>query len=138
MFGRDLLVAPLMEDTQTRDVYLPPGTWIDYQSGEVYQGGGWHGIRAGGVPVVMLVKDGTAIPHIRLAQSTAEMDWREIELVIFSVEASVAEGWLCLPEEGQLHALRLEQEGEEDDFVLKEAPLQSEVDWRLRTVPAGS
>ena len=83
--------------------------------------------------MVMLAKDGTAIPHIELAQSTSEMDWREIELVIFSVETSVAEGLLCLPEEGQLHALRLERKGEENDFVFTEDPLQRRVDWRLRT-----
>jgi alpha-D-xyloside xylohydrolase len=138
MFGTDMLVAPLMEDTPGRDVYLPPGRWIDYQSGKAYQGAGWYRIGAGEVPVVMLVKDGAAIPHIGLAQSTAEMDWREIELVVFSVETSAAEGWLCLPEEGQLHALRLELESDEGDFLLKEDPLQSRVDWRIRTVPAGS
>lgn len=134
MFGRDLLVAPLMEDAPDRDVYLPPGTWIDYQSSRVYQGAGWHRIRAGEVPMVLLVRDGAAIPHIRLAQSTAEMDWEEIELVIFSAEASAAEGWLCLPEEDQLHALHLEREGEDGDFVLTEDPLQSRVECRIRTV----
>ena len=136
MFGRDLLVAPLMEDTPARDVYLPPGRWIDYQSGKAYQGAGWYRIGVGEVPVVILAKEGTAIPHIKLAQSTAEMDWREIELVIFRVETSAAEGLLCLPEEGQLHALRLERKGEENDFIFTEDNLQSKVDWRLRTVPA--
>jgi alpha-D-xyloside xylohydrolase len=133
MFGRDLLVAPLMEDAPARDVYLPPGRWIDYQSGKAYQGAGWHRIGAGEVPLVLLAKDGAAIPHIKLAQSTSEMDWREIELVIFSVETSAAEGLLCLPEEGQLHALRVERKGEENDFVFTEDPLQRRVDWRLRT-----
>jgi hypothetical protein len=66
------------------------------------------------------------------------MDWREIELVIFSVETSAAEGLLCLPEEGQLHALRLERKGEENDFVFTEDTLQSKVDWRLRIVPSES
>ncbi len=88
--------------------------------------------------MVMLAKDGAAIPHIKLAQSTSEMDWREIELVIFSVEASAAEGLLCLPEEGQLHALRLERKGEENDFVFTEDTLQTSVNWRLRTVPVRS
>jgi alpha-D-xyloside xylohydrolase len=88
--------------------------------------------------LVLLAKDGAAIPHIKLAQSTSEMDWREIELVIFSVETSAAEGLLCLPEEGQLHALRLEQKGEENGFVLTEDPLQRRVDWRIRTGPSES
>ena len=30
MFGGNLLVAPLMEEGAGRNVYLPPGKWIDY------------------------------------------------------------------------------------------------------------
>jgi len=97
MFGEDILVAPLMEDVPERNVYLPPGLWIDYQSGETYEGPGGHRISAGEIPVVVLVKDGAAIPHARLAQSTAQMGWQEIELVVFGVEAPAAEGSVCLP-----------------------------------------
>ena len=131
LFGRDILVAPLMEDVSSRDVYLPPGLWTDYQSGKTYDGTGWHHISTGDIPVVMLVRDGAVIPHIRLAQSTTEMNWQEIELVVFGAEASAAKGLLCLPEEGALHTLRLEREG--DDFVLKDDPLQGKVEWTIRT-----
>jgi alpha-D-xyloside xylohydrolase len=34
MFGEDLLVAPLVEEPRVRNVYLPPGAWIDYQGGD--------------------------------------------------------------------------------------------------------
>ena len=35
LFGSSILVAPLMETGATaRNVYLPPGTWIDYQTGK--------------------------------------------------------------------------------------------------------
>lgn len=51
LFGSSLLVAPLFEANATgRDVYLPAGTWIDYQTGKVYCGG-WHRIEAGAIPV---------------------------------------------------------------------------------------
>ena len=34
LLGSDILVAPLMEEGTTgRDVYLPPGEWVDYQTG---------------------------------------------------------------------------------------------------------
>jgi len=37
LFGADILVAPLLEaQTTGRDVYLPPGQWIDYQTGKLY------------------------------------------------------------------------------------------------------
>jgi alpha-D-xyloside xylohydrolase len=71
LFGRDILVAPLMENVQSRDVYLPSGLWIDYQSGKTYEGAGWHHIFVGDIPIVMLVREGAAIPRIKLAQSTA-------------------------------------------------------------------
>jgi alpha-D-xyloside xylohydrolase len=132
LFGRDILVAPLMENVQSRDVYLPSGLWTDYQSGKTYEGAGWHHIFVGDIPIVMLVKEGAAIPRIKLAQSTAEMDWREIEVMVFGPEASVAEGSFCLPEEGALHALRLEREG--NDFVFKDDPLQGKVKWEIRTL----
>ncbi len=47
MFGSDLLVAPMFASGDRRKVYLPPGTWIDYQSGRVYEGAKWHDIPLG-------------------------------------------------------------------------------------------
>ena len=42
MIGQSLMAAPQFgcdfEDVDSRDVYLPEGTWLDYNSGEVYQG----------------------------------------------------------------------------------------------------
>lgn len=32
LFGSSMLVAPLFEEVEERDVYLPEGTWIDYQT----------------------------------------------------------------------------------------------------------
>ena len=58
LLGSDLLVAPLFSESKERDVYLPPGEWIDYQSGETYEGSGWHRITAGDVPIVLLVRGG--------------------------------------------------------------------------------
>jgi len=131
LFGTDILVAPLMEDVSSRDVYLPPGQWIDYQTGKTYKGAAWHHIPAGQIPVVMLVKDGAAVPHIPLAQSTTEMSWQEIELVVFGLETPIAEGLVCLPEDDVLHHLRLERG--QDGCVFKEDPLQGRVEWKIRS-----
>jgi alpha-D-xyloside xylohydrolase len=128
-FGTDILVAPLMEDTPGRNVYLPPGPWIDYQTTKTYSGAGWHHITAGGVPVVMLVRDGAAIPHARLAQSIDSIDWGEIELAVYGAGSS-AEGLFCLPEDGELHRLSLVRDG--DHFVLEDDPLRDTVEWKIR------
>jgi alpha-D-xyloside xylohydrolase len=107
LFGSQILVAPLMEaGTHGRDVYLPPGQWIDYQTGAVYAGG-WHAIAAGEIPVVMLVRSGAAIPQIQLAQSTSQMDWAKLELVVFSAANDSAEGWVCLPADNVLRKVEV-------------------------------
>jgi alpha-D-xyloside xylohydrolase len=77
-FGSDLLVAPLFDDVDHRQVYLPPGTWIDYQTGRAYAGAAWHDIRAGAIPIVLLVRHGAVIPHMTVAQHTAAMNWSDI------------------------------------------------------------
>ena len=43
--------------------------------------------RPGRSPVVMLVRDGAAIPHAAVAQSTAQIDWSKLELVTFAAKA---------------------------------------------------
>ncbi len=137
LFGTDILVAPLMENLPNRNVYLPPGLWTDYQTGETYAGAGWHRIRAAEIPAVMLVRDGVAIPHLRLAQSTAWMDWGEIELVVYGARSTTAEGLFCLPEDGALHSLHLEREG--GGFVLRgDDVLIGKVEWNVRVFETGS
>jgi alpha-D-xyloside xylohydrolase len=129
LFGTDLLVAPLMEEASDREVYLPPGFWIDYQGGRVYEGARWHTMRAGRLPVVMLVRNGTAIPHADLAQSTGEIDWHSLELKVFCAGAEAAEGLVCLPEDDELHPLRLKRANA--GFALEGDALQGRVAWSV-------
>jgi alpha-D-xyloside xylohydrolase len=129
LFGTDLLVAPLMEEAPDCEVYLPPGSWIDYQGGRVYEGTRWHNMQVGELPVIMLVRDGAAIPHADLAQSTGEIDWHSLELKVFCARAEAAEGLVCLPEDGKLHALSLERAN--DGFALERDALQGRVAWRV-------
>ncbi len=107
LFGSDILVAPLLEANATgRDVYLPPGQWIDYQTGKTYSGG-WQSIQAGVIPVVMLVRDGAVIPHMKLAQSTKDMDWTNLELVVYATNAQTAQGLVCLPADNVLRRVSM-------------------------------
>jgi len=39
LFGSDILVAPMMETGNSRSVYLPKGSWVDYQNGKINQKG---------------------------------------------------------------------------------------------------
>ena len=96
MFGSQMLVAPLMESGNSRDVYLPNGKWIDYQSGRVYEGG-YQTIEAGKIPAIILVRDGSIIPHAPLAQRTDQIDWSKIELREYKADAKTCEGLLFKP-----------------------------------------
>jgi alpha-D-xyloside xylohydrolase len=132
-FGSDLLIAPLLGTGSTaRDVYLPPGTWIDYQDGRTYTGG-WHRIQAGPVPIVMLAREGAAIPHIALAQSTSRMDWSKLEMVVFAATAPTARGLVLLPGETSVHELSLARRGR--DYRLTTNPLAGRVTWTVRRGP---
>jgi len=132
LFGSDILVAPLMHAQSTgRDVYLPAGRWIDYQTTNVYAGG-WHHIKAGKIPAIILVRDGAVIPHINLAQSTAQMDWSKLELVVYATDTKkAAEGLICLPSDNKLHRLSLSRKN--GTFVLED-PLDGKVAWKIRAV----
>jgi alpha-D-xyloside xylohydrolase len=129
LFGSDILAAPLLHENATgREVYLPPGNWIDYQSGESWSGG-WHHIEAGRIPSVILVRDGAVIPRINLAQSTLQMDWSRLELAVFAKEQPVARGHVCLPSDNELHDLSLAREG--GTFKLDADPLAGKVEWKI-------
>ena len=106
MFGSQILVAPLMESGNERTVYLPKGKWIDYQSGKIYEGG-YQTIQAGKIPAVILVRDGSLIPHAPLAQRTDQINWNKIELKPYKADASRCTGLLFKP--GDQAIKRIEQ-----------------------------
>ena len=102
MFGSQILVAPLMESGNSRNVYLPAGCkWIDYQTGKVYESG-WQTITAGQIPAVILVRDGSVIPHAPLAQRTDQIQWDKVELKTYKASARKCTGLLFKPGDTQL------------------------------------
>ncbi|HEY0717452.1 MAG TPA: TIM-barrel domain-containing protein [Streptosporangiaceae bacterium] len=42
LIGTDLLAAPVTAADGEQDVYLPAGTWVDYASPRILDGGRWH------------------------------------------------------------------------------------------------
>ena len=116
LFGSQVLVAPLMESGTGRDVYLPTlggngegSKWIDYQTGRVYNSG-WQHIEAGnpadgGIPAVILVRDGSLIPHAPLAQRTDQIQWDKIEWKAYKADATRCTGLLFRPGDTQLQTI---------------------------------
>ena len=124
LFGPSLLVAPLFEETASRRVYLPPGSWMDYQSGRSYEGARWHDIAPGTIPIVLLVKNHTVLPRLAVAQSTAAMNWHDVELRVFSSDGGPAEGSVALPG-GPVQVVRVK------GTRLVGAPLAGQAKWRI-------
>ena len=106
MFGSQMLVAPLMESGNSRTVYLPKGKWIDYQTGKIYSSG-YQTIEAGKIPAIILVRDGSLIPHAPLAQRTDQIDWDAVEMKEYRADAKTCIGLFFKP--GDERILTLEK-----------------------------
>src|SRR5690606_36395955 len=132
LFGSDVLVAPIFEQTRQRTVYLPEGSWIDYQTKKVYEKG-WHTIEAGNIPIIVLVKNGSVIPHIALAQSTKDMDWSKITLKVFATDTTAkASGSVYLPDGDEPKLIEVEKVGSE--FKLNFNPLEGITSFNVNWV----
>ena len=104
MFGSQMLVAPLLESGNSRMVYLPKGKWIDYQTGKVYAGG-YQTLEAGRIPAIILVRDGSIIPHAPLAQRTDQINWNAIELKEYKADATRCTGLLFKPGDAKIEKI---------------------------------
>ena len=91
MLGPDLLVAPVFSATGEVDVYLPPGTWTDWWTGETIAGGGWRREQHGFDSLPLYVRSGAVIP-VGARTDRPDYDYREgLELRLFPGLATGAE-----------------------------------------------
>ena len=79
-FGDSMLVAPVMNLENKRDIYLPEGTWVHFFSREVFEGERW--LKNVEVPLdemPVFVKQGAAIPmYPEDVNCTDEMDFEKV------------------------------------------------------------
>lgn len=83
--GEALLVAPVMNSSGIRDVYLPSGDWVDFWSGEVLQGGVWiKNIASPLERIPVFAKRNSVIPiYPEVVQSTNEMKPQKVQTLAF-------------------------------------------------------
>ena len=109
-FGSDFLVAPIFEEnTLERNIYLPPGSWIDYHTGKQFSGAKWIKIKSEKLPGVLLVKEDAAIPHIKVEQSTAFINWENIEWRVFSYNEKEKDALLFKPGQQEIQKIKLKK-----------------------------
>lgn len=79
-FGDDMLVAPVMNSDNRRDVYLPEGRWVNLFTGEPTEGGRW--IKDLEVPLELMpvyVREGAVIPvYPEAVDCTDDMDMSKV------------------------------------------------------------
>lgn len=62
MLGDSLLAAPVFRESGEVSYYLPEGTWTDYLTGEVQEGGRWHTRVCDYFHLPLLVRENTILP----------------------------------------------------------------------------
>lgn len=89
-FGDDILVAPVMNSENKRDIYLPEGKWIGFFDGKTYKGNQWYkNVVVALEEMPVFVKYGAEIPiYPENVNSTDDMDMSKVVRVIFNKKFS--------------------------------------------------
>jgi alpha-D-xyloside xylohydrolase len=80
-----------------------------------------------------MVREGAVIPHIALAQSTAQMDWSKLELTVYATDSKKVKDLICLPSDNLLHTISLVKK--DNRFVMETDPFGGKVTWKVRLYP---
>jgi alpha-glucosidase len=89
MFGRDILVAPILErGHEYRSVYLPAGNWYHLETNELFEGERAHTVKMplGAVPA--FARQGAILPLAEVMQHTSEYDSKSITFHVYGEHAS--------------------------------------------------
>lgn len=116
MFGSQILVAPLLERGNSRTVYLPKGKWIDYQTRRVYDSGYQtmcvpakeemvEGFSKNPIPCIILVRDGSLLPTVPVAQNTSEIDWTKLTWTQYTTANGKCTGYLFKPGDHEVQVI---------------------------------
>jgi alpha-D-xyloside xylohydrolase len=73
MFGRYVLVAPIMTKEHSRNVYLPVGVWYDFWEEKKYTGGCWITMDCPLDRIPVFIKEGSILPLGREVNRTDEV-----------------------------------------------------------------
>jgi len=103
MFGRDLLVAPVLFEGQTqREVILPAGRWTDLWTDREYRGPASISVPVDVRSVPVFVKAGAVIPTTVPMAYTAEKPWDPVTIEVYP--ASSGGGITLYEDDGRTYA----------------------------------
>lgn len=90
LFGRSLLVAPMLDESPRRWVYLPQGDWVDYWNKAMVPGGRWLQVEAGLETLPLYVRGGDILPYGPPRQHTGEQGLDPLTLELYAPQRSGA------------------------------------------------
>ncbi|MAX24460.1 MAG: alpha-glucosidase [Phycisphaeraceae bacterium] len=83
-FGEELLVGPVVEKgAVTKEIYLPPGKWIDFHTHKVYKGNQNVTVDAPLHQIPILIRSGAIIPMRNYARSVELGNNEHLSLMVF-------------------------------------------------------
>jgi alpha-D-xyloside xylohydrolase len=89
LVGDALLVAPILDETGRRRVYLPEGGWTDWWNGERTEGPRWISVEADLATLPLWLRDGAAIP---LGPAMDHVDQRPLDALTLRIAPYREEG----------------------------------------------
>ena len=91
LFGRDLLVAPVLEEgAAERWLYLPAGEWYDFETGERLAGGDWIRREVTLESLPIFVRGGGFVFTQDVVQHTGEMPAQSLQVSVYPAASSQA------------------------------------------------
>lgn len=89
LFGRDLLVAPVVREAASeRSVYLPTGDWYDFWTGRRHAGGREVRIPVTLESIPVFVRGGAFVFRQPVVQHTGEMPGQPLEVTVYPADES--------------------------------------------------
>ncbi len=124
LFGRNLLVAPILTGENRRRLYLPQGRWTDYWTKEVVGGGRWLEVEAPLDTLPLYVRAGSIVPH---GPPMQRVDERPADPLTLEVYAPGDAGSYAVREEDGPD-VPVSYRREEDDLVIETGPAPGRVE----------
>ena len=87
LLGPDLLVAPILEETGRRRVYLPAGHWVDWWTDEILEGGRYLDVEVAMDRVPLFVRGGAVLPLHPVVQHTGEVRLDDVTWTLWAPRA---------------------------------------------------
>jgi hypothetical protein len=123
LLGRDLLVVPVINPEGRAVVYLPPGGWYDWWSGERLEGPRHLRLDVPLARLPLYVRDDSLLVTAPEMEYVGQREWRPLTVDVRL--ASLAEASVWSPQErielraGRESGLRLSVDGPEMDYVVR-------------------